>query len=89
MTKRKPAPAKGRPSPNNATADSSLYRRVDGYAAPSAEERAVQRAIELLQQHGYGIAMRCLDCQHPITSASSLARMRGPRCAAKAVAADV
>jgi hypothetical protein len=33
--------------------------------------------------------MRCLDCQHPITSAASLARMRGPKCAAKAVSGDV
>lgn len=30
--------------------------------------------------------MRCLDCQHPITSKASLARMRGPRCHAKAEA---
>jgi hypothetical protein len=71
------------------TTVSSLYLRQDGYAAPDAEERAVQRTIGVLPENGYSIAMRCLDCQHPITSAASLARMRGPKCAAKAVSGDV
>jgi hypothetical protein len=62
----------------------SPHRRQDGYQAPTAEDRAVQRAVAVLKEHGYGIAARCLDCQHPITSAVSLARMRGPRCAARA-----
>lgn len=65
--------------------DSSLYRRQDGFAAPDAEDRAVQAAWELLREHGYGIAARCLDCQHPIFTEASLGRMRGPKCAAKAV----
>ena len=56
------------------------------HEAPTAEDRAVEQAIAVLRGYGYGIAMRCLDCRHPITSAASLARMRGPRCAAKAVA---
>lgn len=55
------------------------------HEVPTAEDRAVQAAIATLRGYGYGIAMRCLDCHHPITSAASLARMRGPRCAAKAV----
>lgn len=84
---RKPAPPQDRPSPNITSAtDSSFYRRQDGYAAPTAAERAVAQAIDVLRGHGYGIAMRCLDCHRPITSAASLARMRGPRCAARAVA---
>lgn len=67
-------------------ADSHLtaYRRQDGHAAPNAEDRAVAAAIEVLRGHGFGIACRCVDCNHPITSAASLARMRGPRCAARA-----
>lgn len=80
-----PAPSpRSRPSPNTTATDSSLYRRQDGYQAPTAEDWAVKRAIAVLEKHGYGIAARCLDCQHPITSAASLARMRGPRCAARA-----
>lgn len=55
------------------------------HEAPTAEDHAVRQAIAVLHGYGYGIAMRCLDCKHPITSAASLARMRGPRCAAKAV----
>ena len=62
-----------------------LWRRQDGYTAPTAEDRAVQAALDLLAEYGYGIAMRCLDCHRPITAKVSLARMRGPRCAAKAV----
>lgn len=82
----KPAPPQDRPSRNITSAtDSSFYRRQDGYAAPTAEDRAVQQAIDVLRGHGYGIAMRCLDCHRPITSATSLARMRGPHCHAKAV----
>lgn len=83
--RKRPAPPQDRPSRNTtSTTDSSLYRRQDGYQAPEVEDRAVARAIDLLREHGYGIAARCLDCQHPITSPASLARMRGPRCAARA-----
>jgi hypothetical protein len=65
--------------------DSSLHRAEDGYIAPTAQDRAVAQAIAVLHEHGYGIALRCLDCHRPITSAASLRRMRGPKCAAKAV----
>lgn len=53
------------------------------HQAPTADERAVQAAIDLLREHGYGLAARCLDCKRPLTSAASLARMRGWRCAAR------
>lgn len=68
-----------------ASPHSNGHRAEDGYTAPTAEDRAVEAAIAVLRGYGYGIAMRCLDCRRPITSPSSLARMRGPRCAAKAV----
>lgn len=86
MSQRKrPAPPQDRPSRNTTNGtDSSLYRRQDGYSAPTAADRAVTRAIAVLQEHGFGIAARCLDCGHPITATASLARMRGPRCAARA-----
>jgi len=60
------------------------HRREDGFAAPTAEDRAVAAAVAVLRDHGYGIACRCLDCNRPITSAASLARMRGPWCAQRA-----
>lgn len=64
---------------------SRLHRPQDGYAAPTAEDRAVAQAVAVLVRHGYGIALRCRDCGHPITAPASLARLRGPRCAARAV----
>lgn len=48
-----------------------------------AEDRAVQAALKVLQELGYGIAMRCVDCQHPITTPASLRRMRGAHCHAR------
>lgn len=65
---------------------SRCHRPQDGYAAPTAEDRAVARAVAVLVSYGYGIALRCLDCGHPITAPASLARLRGPRCAARVVA---
>lgn len=84
--RKRPAPRQGnRPSrTTTSSAESSLHRAEDGYQAPTAEERAVHAAMELLHEHGYGIAGRCLDCRHPISSLASLARMRGPRCEARA-----
>lgn len=86
MSRRK-RPAGNRPSPNttNGYPNSSLNHPEDGYVAPTVEDRAVAEAIAVLRGYGYGIAMRCLDCRRPITSSVSLARMRGPRCAARAV----
>lgn len=90
MTRAKAPAPKGNRHPAthraNGYHDSSLHRAEDGYTAPTAEDRAVKAALDLLKEHGYGISARCLDCRHPITSATSLARMRGPRCAARAVA---
>lgn len=89
MTEKRSSPAvsdRATSTPRNVCTDSSrLHRRVDGYATPSAEDRAVARAVAVLVSHGYGIALRCLDCGHPITAPASLARLRGPRCAARAV----
>ena len=88
MTKRRSPGTKSRATRSTATVDATSIPTnpaEDGYL-PDPEARAVKQALEVLREHGYGIAMRCLDCQHPITSAASLARMRGPRCAAKAVA---
>ena len=79
--------ARATSTPPSANAQSNrLHRPHDGYAAPTAEDRAVAQAVAVLERHGYGIALRCLDCRRPITSPASLARLRGPRCAARVVA---
>lgn len=86
QTKR-PAPPQSRPSANTTnTADSSLYRRQDGYAAPTPEERREAQVLAEVKALGYGITVPCLLCGHALTSARSLARHIGPRCAARAVA---
>ncbi|STZ43186.1 Uncharacterised protein [Mycolicibacterium gilvum] len=46
----------------------------------------MRAAIELLADHGYAVSARCIDCGHVIATDSSLARMRGPHCHAKAKA---
>lgn len=76
-----PASARGTTAAAHLT---ELHQPEDGYTPPTAEDRAVAQAIAVLRRHGYGIAARCIDCRHPIFSAASLARMRGPRCAARA-----
>jgi hypothetical protein len=61
-----------------------LYRRQDGFAAPTAEERREAELLAELEELGYGITVPCLVCRHPLTSAKSIARHVGPKCAAKA-----
>jgi hypothetical protein len=78
----KPAPPQNRPSP----IATNGYTHSNRVAPLTVEERAVQDALALIEEHGYGIAMRCLDCQHPITTPTSLSRGRGAHCHAKAVA---
>jgi hypothetical protein len=63
-----------------------LHRREDGFAAPTSVDRQIARAIELLHEHGYGIALRCVTCRRPITAPASIRRHRGPRCEARAKA---
>lgn len=62
------------------------HRREDGFAAPAAVDRAVERAMELLRAHGFGISVRCLTCRRPLTAPDSVRRHRGPRCEARAQA---
>lgn len=86
MTIRKrPAPRQDRPLPTNTTAaNRSLYRSEDGYAAPTAGDRREARLQAELEELGYGITVPCLVCRHPLSSAKSVARHIGPKCAAKA-----
>jgi hypothetical protein len=84
-----PLERESRPSGGTRAAKSSAkmdYHQSSGnyqHSTLTATERAVQAARELLESNGYGIAARCIDCHHVIASPSSLAQMRGPRCAAR------
>lgn len=66
--------------------NSSLYRRQDGYTAPSADERREGQLLEELRALGYGITVPCLACNRPLSSAVSLSRHLGPVCAARSEA---
>lgn len=85
MTKRRNRPTKGGAALTSTATDYSKSSGDYRHQPLTPDERAVQKARALLEAHGYGIAARCLTCSHPITSALSLRRMRGPRCHAKAV----
>lgn len=67
-----------------ADTDSSLYRRQDGYTAPTADERREAKLLAELRSLGYGITVPCLLCGHPLSAPRSLALHVGPRCRAKA-----
>lgn len=85
MDRRKgPAPSQHRPIPNHNTTGVELTRPEDGYAAPDAQDRYEGWVLAEAQRLGYRLSARCIDCKHPIFSAASLARMRGPKCAARA-----
>jgi len=54
---------------------------------PNTNRRAdIVLAVAVLADAGLAVAGRCVDCGHVIVSPVSLARMRGPRCAARAQA---
>jgi hypothetical protein len=56
------------------------------HQAPTANERREKKLLEELRGLGYCIAVSCVVCGHPLTSARSVALMVGPVCRAKAAA---
>jgi len=65
------------------TAQSNGHRRQDGYAAPSAEDRADLAALAAVEALGYRVAVQCVDCGHWLASPISVSAHRGPRCRAR------
>lgn len=53
------------------------------------DSNRLELAVAVLTAAGLAVAGRCVDCGQAIISPTSLARMRGPRCAAKARAGAV
>lgn len=79
MTRRRISP--GIPAganPRDNTADS---RQTAGRFDSSLD---LARAVAVLAAAGLAVAGRCQDCGAALISPVSIARMRGPRCAAKA-----
>lgn len=70
MTKRKrPAPPQHRPLPNHT--DDPQHNRL-------------ALALAVLAEAGLIVAGRCQDCGQALVNPASIARSRGPKCAAKA-----
>jgi hypothetical protein len=86
MTPRKrPAPPQSRPIPNNTNGlQSSRYRAVDGYTAPTAGDRADAELLAYAALLGYRLTVRCLDCRRWLADPVSVAAHRGPTCRARA-----
>lgn len=89
MTQRKsPASPQRRAPRNNVTnaSDSSLHRRQDGYAAPTAEDIYEASVLAAARELGYGLYVRCLDCGRPLTNHRSVRAHIGPVCLSRRVA---
>lgn len=69
--------------------DSSLYRRQDGYAAPTADDRREASLLAELRDLGYQPATRCTRCNQWVVAPKSVALHMGPVCRAKSAAEAV
>jgi len=79
-----PLPSKAATATSITAIQSSESRRQDGYAAPTAEDRADAELLAEAERRGYRLAVRCVDCGHYVVSAASIAAHRGPKCRARA-----
>lgn len=86
MLETRKRPAGNRPSPKSRASDYSHSSGDYRHEAPTAEDRAVGQAIEVLTGHGYCIAVSCVVCGHALTNPRSVSLMVGPKCAAKLAA---
>lgn len=66
------------------TAQSTEYRRQDGYAAPDADERYESWVLAEAERLGYRLSCKCLDCSRPLTDKISVRYHRGPVCRRRA-----
>jgi hypothetical protein len=88
MTQREvPAPQGNRHPPKHRANGYRHHNADHRHQAPTADERREKKLLDQLRALGYGITVPCLECGHPLTSATSLARHQGPVCAARVKAA--
>jgi hypothetical protein len=59
------------------------YRRQDGCAAPTAEDRREAEVLAGAEKLGYRLATRCTRCQKWVVSHENVAAHIGPVCRAK------
>lgn len=78
------APASARATATLTATELTEHRREDGFAAPTAEDRADAELLAEAERRGYRLAVRCVDCGHYVVSAASIAAHRGPKCRARA-----
>lgn len=78
-----PTAKQGRSRQNTDATDSSLYRRQDGYSAPTAEDRLDAEVIAAAEARGFAVAVRCRRCSAWCVSPKSVAAHLGPVCRAK------
>lgn len=59
------------------------YRREDGYAPPTVDDRLDELVIAAAKARGFAIAVRCTRCGQWVVAAKSVALHMGPVCRAK------
>jgi hypothetical protein len=62
------------------------YRRRDGYAAPTLEDRREAAVLAEATELGYRLATRCTRCHKWVVAHDSVAAHMGPVCRAKVAA---
>jgi hypothetical protein len=86
MTTRKRPALPGRPlRDTTSSAKSNGHRRQDGYAAPSAEDRADAAVLAAAAERGFRLAVQCLECGRWLTDRDSVRLHLGPVCRVAAV----
>ena len=66
---------------------SNGHRRQDGYAAPTAEDRADAAVLAAASERGYRLAVQCTRCGQWVVAHQSVAAHMGPVCRAKVATA--
>jgi hypothetical protein len=87
MSQRKrPAPPQNRPLRHYTDiAKEIAYRRQDGYASPTADDRADLDVLIAAAERGFRLAIRCLRCNQWLVAPSSVRAHLGPVCRVKVV----
>jgi Family of unknown function (DUF6011) len=72
-----------------ADSQSKAYRYQDGYAAPTAEDRADAAILAAAAALGFRLAVRCTRCGQWLVAAESVRSCMGPVCRARVSGAAI